>query len=304
MPRLPLPLYPLHALLWLAGSLPLRAAARLGSVLGRLPLWLRTREARITEDNIARCFPDLDPAGRARLVRLALQETARTLLETLRLWTRSPAQTLGWVREVDGEALLAAAEAAGRGVIVAAPHLGNWELLSRYLEARGRLAIVYRVPQVAALEPLLRHGRGGDDVLQLRAEPASVRRMLRHLRDGGTLGLLPDQRPKSGEGQWAPFFGQPALTMTLLPRLVRRSGCAVLFGFAERLPDAAGFRIRFLPAPAGIDADDLGVATAALNAGIEACVRLAPLQYQWTYRRFPRQPPPGHQTAPPTSGQP
>jgi Kdo2-lipid IVA lauroyltransferase/acyltransferase len=304
MSRLPLPLYPLYALLWLAGSLPLRLAYRAGALLGRLPGWLRTREARVTADNIARCFPQLAADARAALERAALQETARTLLETLRLWSRPPAASLAWIRAVEGEALLAEAEAAGRGVIVAAPHLGNWELLNRYLAARGRLAIVYRQPQLPALEPLLQLGRGGQQVLQLRAEPASVRGMLRHLREGGTLGLLPDQRPKAGEGEWAPFFGQPARTMTLLSRLARRSGCAVVFGFAERLPAGAGFRIRFLPAPAGIDSEDLPVATAALNAGIEACVQLAPLQYQWTYKRFPARLPPlaGHAAAAPPSG--
>jgi Kdo2-lipid IVA lauroyltransferase/acyltransferase len=288
MTPLPLPSRLLFALMWLAGSLPLPAIRVAGRMLSWLPRLLHTREARLVRDNIARCFPELDAAQRRRLGRQALAETARMLLETFRLWTRPPAVALGWIRGVDGEALLAEAEAAGRGVIVAAPHLGNWELLNRWLATRGRLAIVYRSPKLAALEPLLVRGRGDADVVQLRAEPGSVRGMLRHLRAGGTLGLLPDQRPKAGEGEWVPFFGHPARTMTLLPKLATSSGCAVVFGFAERCADGSGFVIRLRPAPAALFDADPRVAATALNAAIEACAREAPAQYQWTYRRFPR----------------
>jgi Kdo2-lipid IVA lauroyltransferase/acyltransferase len=299
MPSLPPLLRPLHALLWLAGSLSPRAAYRLGGGLGRWVRRLRTREARITEANIARCFPELDGEARQRLIDDALAETARTALETMRLWTRPAAEALARIVEVHGREHLEAARAGGRGVLVAAPHLGNWELLNRYLASIAPLAIVYRVPQNRYLEPLLRQGRGGDRLLQLRAEPGSVRGMLRHLRDGGMLGLLPDQRPDAGEGEWAPFFGHPARTMTLLSKLARKAGVEVVFAFAERLPAATGFRVRFVPAPDRLLDPDPRRATAALNAGIEACVRLAPAQYEWSYRRFPRRPPPavGHGAA-------
>jgi Kdo2-lipid IVA lauroyltransferase/acyltransferase len=303
MSRLPFPLRPLYALLWLAGSLPLQWSYRLGSLIGYLPLLLRGREARIATRNLELCFPALDRAALRRLRLQALQETSRTLLETLRLWTRPAARNLGWVVAVEGEDLLQRARAAGRGVIVAAPHLGNWELLNQYLATMGPLAIVYRPPQRATLEPLLQRGRGGDSVIQLRAEPGSVRGMLRHLRSGGMLGLLPDQRPKSGEGEWVPFFGVPALTMTLLPRLAQRSGAAVVFAFAERLPRGRGFRVRFLDAPPALREPDPVVAAAALNAGIERCARLSPAQYQWTYKRFPSRPDmTGHSAASSPSG--
>lgn len=299
MARLPLPLRPLYALLWLAGSLPLAASYRLGGWLGHLPRLLGTREARVARRNIALCFSERDATGQQALLRETLQETARTLLETLRLWSRPPERTLPWVREVQGFELFEAARADGRGLIVAAPHLGNWELLNRYLATLGPLAIVYRAPERRALEPLLVRGRGGASIRQLRAEPGSVRGMLRHLAGGGILGLLPDQKPAGGEGETVAFFGHPARTMTLLPRLAARAGVPVLFAFAERLPAAGGFRIRFLPAPPGIATDDPVLGAAALNAGVEACARLAPAQYQWTYRRFPHQLPPPAVTPPP-----
>ncbi|MEO8010440.1 MAG: lipid A biosynthesis acyltransferase, partial [Dokdonella sp.] len=91
-------------------------------------------------------------------------------------------------------------------------------------------------------------------------------------------------------GVFAPFFGIEALTMVLVPRLAERTGAIVLFAFAERLTDGAGFRIHIVPAPEGIADADLRVACSALNRGIENCVVLAPMQYQWHYKRFSKRP--------------
>ena len=276
----------LHALLWLLGSLPLRALQALGALVGRWAGWRGTREARVSRRNLEVCWPGLDDAAREALWRATLRESGRTFAETARFWSRPAARTLPLVREVQGGALLDAALAAGRGVIVAAPHLGNWELLNQWLAARMPLAIVYRPPERGWVDALLRRARQHPGITQVRAEGSGVRTLFRILKDGGNVGILPDQQPKQGEGEFAPFFGIDALTMTLLPRLAQRSGATVLFAFAERLPEAAGFRIRILPAPPGIDDPDPRRAATALNAGVEACVRLCPAQYQWTYTRF------------------
>jgi len=188
---------------------------------------------------------------------------------------------------VRGQALFDAARARGKGLIIAAPHLGCWELLNYWLAARTPLSIVYRPPRQPALEPLLLKVRGNLPVEQVRAEGAGVRALYRRLADGGVVGILPDQRPKQGDGVMAPFFGVPALTMVLLSRLARRTEADVLFAVAERLPRGGGFRLHFLEAPADIADENLDVACAALNRGVERCVALALPQYQWTYKRFP-----------------
>jgi KDO2-lipid IV(A) lauroyltransferase len=127
---------------------------------------------------------------------------------------------------------------------------------------------------------------------QVRAEGAGVRALYKRLAAGGVAGILPDQQPKQGEGQFAPFFGLDANTMVLLPRIAQRTGATVLFAFAERLVRGAGHRIRILPAPAGIADPDLRVACTALNRGVEQCVDLAFPQYQWTYKRWAERPDP------------
>jgi KDO2-lipid IV(A) lauroyltransferase len=127
---------------------------------------------------------------------------------------------------------------------------------------------------------------------QVRADGAGVRKLFKRLAGGGVVGILPDQQPKRGEGQFAPFLGLDANTMVLLPRIARRTGATVLFAFAERLPRGAGFRIRIRPAPVGVADVDLRVACTALNRGVEACVELAFPQYQWVYKRWAERPNP------------
>lgn len=280
----------LRALLYLVGSLPLAALQLFGRALGWISLVSGTREARVARRNLELCFPRLDPAARDRMLRETLGHTAATLLECARLWTRPASRNLALVREVHGGELLAAARDAPGGVIVAAPHLGNWELLNQWLAGQGPLTILYRAPRIEALESVLRRGRGVPGVTQLRADASAVRGLLRALAAGGTVGILPDQQPKRGEGAFAPFFAVPAFTMTLLPRLAARTGARVLFAFAERLPGGRGFDIHISEAPAGIDAADPQVAAAALNAGVEGCARVALAQYQWTYKRFSMRP--------------
>lgn len=280
----------LYALLWLAGRLPLRALHALGAALAWAVRVGGRGETRVTRRNLELAFPALDADAREALGRASLRATGQALAETCRLWTRPAEANLPLVREALGTDLLDAAQRAGRGVIVAAPHLGQWELLNQWLAARAPIAIVYRPPRQPWLEALLRRARGHAGVTQVRAEAAGVRQLFRTLKDGGTVGILPDQQPKQGDGEFAPFFGVQAFTMTLLPRLAHKTGATVLFGWAERLPRSAGFRVRIAPAPPGIADPDPLRATTALNAGVEACVQLAPEQYQWGYKRYSMRP--------------
>lgn len=272
-----------RTLLWLLGRLPLRALHALGAALGLL--WLRAgfREARVAAVNLRLCFPELDAAARARLQRLTLVETGRTAAELPWLWSRSAATLARAIRVVDGEQLFLDAIAAGRGVLIAAPHLGAWEALNLYLSRTAPVAILYRPPRLAWVEDLINRCRGRLGAEPVRAEAAGVRTLLKRLKDGGVVGILPDQQPKVGEGDFAPFFGRPALTMALFPKLAARTGARVLYAWAERLPRGRGYAVRFVEHGGAADA-------AAMNAAIEALARGCPAQYQWTYKRFGIQP--------------
>ena len=287
VPRLSWPVALLYGSLRTVGVLPLPVVHAIGALIGRLLWILRGRARRIAERNLSLVLTQNDAESRQRLARASLVETGKAIAETATVWGRRPERALVLVRETAGSALFDAARASGKGLIVAAPHLGCWELLNYWLAARTPLSIVYRPPRQASIEPLLIKVRGNLPVEQVRASGAGVRALYRRLAAGGVVGILPDQRPKQGEGVMAPFFGVSALTMVLLSRLARSTGAVVLFAFCERLPRGRGFRLHFLEAPPSVADENLDVACAALNRGVERCVELAFAQYQWTYKRFP-----------------
>jgi KDO2-lipid IV(A) lauroyltransferase len=276
--------------------------AFLATAFARLPWrWLRgmadasarlwaardTRGAKVVRRNLELAYPELLPGQRIDLEAAVLRTTTRQALETLRFWTRPHARNLGLIRERQGVDLFDAAIAAGRGVIVAAPHYGNWELLNQWLASRTPLAILYAPPDSKIGEAFLRRVRAahGDEsrVTQVRAEGPAIRGLFKLLQNGGVAGILPDQQPKAGDGEFAPFFGIPALTMTLLTRLAQRTGATVLLGYCERVgdtDDGPAFALRFEPVPDAADS------VAALNAAVERVARRDPAQYQWTYKRW------------------
>ena len=267
---------------------------------GIAALWRRldAREARVARRNLELAYPQLATGERERLQRTILATTARQTLETLRFWTRPRARNLALIREQHGDGLFDAALASGRGLIVAAPHHGNWELLNQWLASRTPLAILYRPPESGIGEAFLQRVRADDAgrVTQVRADGSAVRQLLKLLKAGGVVGILPDQQPKAGDGEFAPFFVMPALTMTLLPRLAARTDAVVLFAWCERIgadPDSHAplFALRIEPAPAELSAPDPVTGVHALNAAVEAIARRDPAQYQWTYKRYTLRPP-------------
>jgi len=282
----------LYLLATLVGALPaplLRGIAALVAAIGRAT---GSRESRVALRNLELAYPELSAEEREALRRAILRTTALQTLETLRLWTRPHADNLRLLREQHGVGLFDAALANGRGLIVCAPHYGNWELLNQWLAARTPISILYRAPDSKIGEAFLRLVRAGvpDRVKQVRAEGPAVRQLWKTLKDGGVVGILPDQQPKAGDGAFAPFFGMPALTMTLASRLAERTGATVLFAYCERIGDGPDFALRIEPAPDAIGDTDLVRATTVLNAGVEHIARRDPAQYQWTYKRYKARP--------------
>ncbi|HMB42661.1 MAG TPA: lipid A biosynthesis lauroyl acyltransferase, partial [Luteimonas sp.] len=203
---------------------------------------------------------------------------------------------LSLIRTAHGGELLDAALAKKKGLIIAAPHFGNWELLIEVLAARAPFTLVYRVPEKPAGDVFLRLARGGNNVQLVHAETNAMRPLWKALMDGGMVGITPDQQPKFGGGEFAPFFGKQALTLSLIPKLAARSGAPVLFAWTEPVP--GGFDVHFEMAAEKIASADIVEATAAMNAQVEAIARRDPDQYQWTYKRYSRRPPESGETNP------
>lgn len=279
-----------HILLYLTSRLPLAGQRRLAGLIAALAWPLSGRRRRVAERNLALCFPDLPGAEHQRLARRFFYHYAAGLVEAgaVRHWPM--ARLMGQIRQVHGEDAVRAALAAGDSVIFAAPHCGNWEWLALYLSELSDLAVLFKPSGDAAVDQWLVQLRSRAGARVLPIDGAGMRAFYRHLKTGGAIGILPDQEPKEGEGRFAPFFGVPALTGILLPRLALRSSARVFFTTCLRQQDG-GFHVHFIAADPAIAGQDTEQAVAAVNAGVECCVRLAPDQYLWSYKRFRQQPP-------------
>ena len=199
-----------------------------------------------------------------------------------------PAGMSGRVTAIEGREHITAALARGRGLILAGAHLGNWEMLNLVGATLAPMVGLYRAPDDPALDRFITRARTRTGADLIASGGFAMRRMVRQLRDGGVIGMLCDQQPKQGEGVYAPFFGRPALTMTLINRLSHRTGCAVVMIECHRV--RGGWRIELEPAPAGLDGDDPQAAAAILNAAVERRIRARPQDYLWAYKRFSLQP--------------
>lgn len=273
----------LRAFAWLAG-LP---GATLRRALARR-LAMRDVQRGNARSRIAACNLRLARLD-AGLREAVLVNTMLTLLESLRFWTRPRERNLGEVVAVEGLALLEAAEAAGP-VLIVAPHYGNWELLVQWLAARREFALLYTRGSSAAMDRFLRLARERHGVRVVAADAHGMKPLLRALQAGGTVGITPDQVPEGGGAQWSPFFGVPALTMTLIQRLAERSGATLLLAAAERRGDGR-FTLRIEAAPPTMTSGPLAQRIDAMNLAVESFVRRDPAQYQWTYKRFKGQRP-------------
>jgi KDO2-lipid IV(A) lauroyltransferase len=223
--------------------------------------------------------------------RASVAEAGRLVMELPRLWLRPRDQAIDDPVRWEGEALLDELLDAGRGLVLLTPHMGSFEVSAQaYAErfgARQPITVLYRPARQAWLRELEATARARPALATAPATLAGVRQMLRALKRGETLGLLPDQVPPEGLGVWAPFFGQPAYTMTLAARLVQQTGAAVAVLVTERLPRGAGYVVRALPLPEPLPAGaDEAAGALAINRSMEAVIRLKPSQYLWGYHRY------------------
>lgn len=277
-------------LLRLSAHLPLWLNHAIGAFSARRTLQGSRTELQTTRTNLALCFPEYPEKQQQQLLEQTMVELGKTLSEVGTLWFGTQRQIDQLVREVHNESLLQAGLARGRGVILAAPHLGNWELIGAYCSQRYPMTNLYRPPRQAGMDEVLRYSRERFGSKLAPTSTKGVRALYQALRDNELVGILPDQDPGDKGGQFAPFFGVQTNTMTLLSRLAQKSGATVLCAWAERLSDNRGFDLHFSQVADNIYSDDMLTSVTALNQAIEAAVRQIPAQYQWGYKRFKTRP--------------
>jgi len=274
----------------LLAALPFGATRIVGDAIGSVSYLLRTRSARNTEANLRYCFPEMPDAPIRRLVQQSLKHTGRLLAEAgiVFYWPEERLNRL--VLKVEGFQPLQRALDEQRGILVLAPHFGNWELFALHF-GRYRFIALYDPPKIASIDRLIRESRQRTGATLLPIDASGVRGVLGALKRGNPVSILPDQVPAPSAGVYAPFFGRPALTMTFAHRLIRSTDPLVVLGSCSREGD--GFRITFTPVSDAIHSEDVTESVSAMNDAIETLVRRDPAQYQWEYKRFKRPPPGG-----------
>lgn len=256
--------------------LPLRVLHALGAATGRLTYMASARYAARTRENLRQAEMPAD------ILPVAIAEMGRSIVELPWIWGRSYGEVLSMVRECVGIEHIEAAQAQGKGIVFLTPHLGCFEISALYAAQRMPITVLYRPPKLGWLEGVMRAGRERGQAKLAKADVGGVRLLYKALRRGEAIGLLPDQVPSRGEGEWAEFFGKPAYTMTLVGRLAENNGATVLMAYSERLPKGRGYVIHVEP----LTLDFSRPVPGQINAALERTIRACPAQYLWSYNRY------------------
>ncbi len=226
-------------------------------------------------------------------VKGAIASSGRLVAELPKLWMSTAGKAQGKAEASftwQGKEHIEAAYTSGKGVIFLTPHLGSFEMIGQawgqdFGPKFGNFTVLFRPARKAWMAELVANSRNRPGLATVPTNLSGVRQMIKALRKGEAVGLLPDQVPPDGMGLWTPFFGKSAYTMTLAARLSAQTGATVLVGFGERLPWGRGYNLHISPLKQALS-DNLETAVAQMNAEMEALIRTCPTQFLWGYGRY------------------
>ena len=264
-------------------KLPLSWIHAIGGALGWVVYYLSPTYSARLRANLLQSGLWQDQRDYQRIVRRNIAESGKIGTELMPVWFRPVSEARKLVVSVHSLSLVEEAERRGKGILYLTPHLGCFDVAALWLAHRSPITVLYRPPKIQCLQPLIEAGRGRGGVRLAPASLGGVRLLLKALRRGEAVGILPDQVPGGGEGIWTDFFGRPAYTMTLAGKLFELTGASVIIFAAVRLPDGAGYAIHFAKLDGNLGGEG---GTRALNAAIERMVKLEPSQYLWSYNRY------------------
>jgi KDO2-lipid IV(A) lauroyltransferase len=264
----------------LLARLPLGLLHALGGAVGWILAQLAPAYRRRLRANLAQAGYTSRAMRRAAAV-----ETGRMVFELPKLWLRPLPEILPLVREIEGLELARAARAAGKGVVYLTPHYGCFEIIALIAAQTEPLTVLYRPAHQAPLRRMMEAGRARGKLRLATADLGGVRQLLAALKRRESIGILPDQVPARGEGEWVEFFGRPAYTMTLAGKLCARADVAAFLAMGRRLPRAAGYAMRVMPLAAPLPGES---AARRVNRALEEAIREDPAQYLWGYNRYKR----------------
>ena len=271
--------------------LPWRAVQAVGSAIGWVMWKTPNRSRDVVRINLSKCFPDMDPAERERLVGQSLKDIGKSLTESACAWIWPAQRSIDLVREVEGLDVLKDALASGKGVVGITSHLGNWEVLNHFYCSQCKPIIFYRPPKLKAVDELLQKQRVqlGNKVAASTKE--GILSVIKEVRKGGAVGSPADPEPSESAGIFVPFFATQALTSKFVPNMLAGGKAVGVFLHALRLPDGSGYNVILEAAPEAMYSTDTAESCAAMSQVVERYVRAYPSQYMWSMKRFKKRPP-------------
>lgn len=268
----------------LSALLPLQFARGCGRLLGRFLYVVNSKTVRIIRRNIELAYKDRSFAEQEALVKASISEQGALISEMGHVWRRSPAYVMSKIRVV-GQEYFDDVLADQMGVLVLAPHVGNWEVLPHHLVTQGDLFGLFEPPKLPSVgnEVLANRQRPGGEYVP--TTPKGLVKLIRHFKRGGLTGILPDQVPtQESAGLNVPFMGVECFTASLCANLLSKSGAKTIIAGAFRV--SGGWEVVYQPVSEAIYSDDLETALRAMNKDIEKLIDGRDQQYQWSYKRF------------------
>ena len=272
-------------LLHLSALLPLSFARGLGRFAVRLYWPFGGRSRQVTLANIRAVYASLSEKEQLALAKRSLVATGELAGEMGHVWMKPWEKVAELILDAQGVELISNAQREGRGVILLAPHVGNWEVIGLHLATLGSTVSLYEPPKIESLGAVIEKSRQSSGATLVPTTSRGLAKLLKSVKSGGIAGILPDQvPPEINSGENSVFMGIPCFTGTLASNIIRRTGALAVFGVATRVP--GGFVIRYTLAEAEIYEQDTALSLAALNRGVEASLSNCVEQYQWEYKRF------------------
>lgn len=263
------------------GLLPLNVLQRLGALCGSIAWSFPSTYKRRAICNMALAYPSATPD----MQKNAMQQLLRSVLELPFLWSPRNAAHLKHLVTCDHWQLIDDTLAEGKGLILISPHIGCFEMLGPIYSERHPATVIFKEPRQKWLSAFINHIRVSPQLTLVPATQKGVKGLVRTLLRGQTVGFLPDQVPTAGDGVLAPFFGQPAYTLTLVQRMQSLRQSPIFTVGLERLDNAQGYHLHVVPMTAPLS-EDPAAAAAEMNSALETMIRRMPTQYLWGYNRY------------------
>ena len=273
--------------MWMVHFLHYRILVFIGNAVGALAFWLIPERRHVTRINLAKCFPEKNPAQRERLARDHFRAFCRAFLDRAILWW-SPRARIERLVRVEGFEHLRAL--GGTPAILFAPHFVGLDAGFTRLACEFDLVSMYANQKDPIFSERLRRGRTrfGDQRLVSRQE--GIRVTLAAMRAGRPFYYLPDQDYGPRDTVFVPFFGMAAATAPGLARIARVAGARVLPCVTQLLPGGQGYVLRIDAPWDNFPTEDLVADTRRMNEYIERRVLEMPEQYLWMHKRFKTRP--------------